>query len=167
MEIWDLYDFHEKFLNKTHQRGKKLSEGEYHYVVQVWVFTLDGKVLLTQRHPNKTYGLEWEVTGGSVLAGETCLQGIQRELFEETGIQAHEEEFKYMGCFTEGNSHYKKYILVKDVKLSDIVLQENETVDACFVDVSGLKKMVEEDKLAKPILENFIRYWEILKTYMK
>ncbi|WP_420809860.1 NUDIX domain-containing protein [Holdemania filiformis] len=41
----------------------------------------------TQLHPDKPYGLVWEMNGGSVLAGEISWKGACRELREEAGLR--------------------------------------------------------------------------------
>jgi len=46
----------------------------------------DGRVLITQRPPDKPHGGAWEFPGGKIAAGETPLQGLVRELQEELGI---------------------------------------------------------------------------------
>ena len=43
----------------------------------------DGHVLVIQRHDNG----HWEPPGGILELGETFEQGVQREVFEETGVQ--------------------------------------------------------------------------------
>lgn len=47
----------------------------------------DGTFLLAQRPPGKIYAGYWEFPGGKVEAGETLLQALARELWEELGIQ--------------------------------------------------------------------------------
>ena len=86
MELWDLYDAQRQPMNKLQMRGKPIPEGYYHIVVFIWTFTYDGRLLLTKRDACKPGGLLWEVTGGSVLHGETSQEGAKRELYEETGI---------------------------------------------------------------------------------
>ena len=72
--------------------------GEYHIVVEVWTVNNDGEILLTLRHPDKKeYPNFLENTGGSTVAGETSREGAVRELFEETGIVAAENELFYLG----------------------------------------------------------------------
>ena len=89
------------------------------------------EILVTLRHPAKeTYANCWENTGGSVLAGETSRQGAVRELKEETGIGVSEEELMLLGSVRGISAFYDFYVVRKDVELSDIVLQENETADA-------------------------------------
>ena len=67
-------------------RGEIIPKGLYHLSVSVWIVNQQGQYLLSQRHPKKQYPLYWECTGGSVLSGETSLQGAIREVKEELGM---------------------------------------------------------------------------------
>ena len=73
-----------------------MAEGEYHIVTDIWTINLEGKLLLTQRHPNKTFGLWWECTGGSAQAGETSLDSVLRERLKKSGIHPRPEEVRLM-----------------------------------------------------------------------
>jgi len=46
-----------------------------------------GRILVTQRKENTSYGLFWEFPGGKVKDGEDPRQALQRELREELGIE--------------------------------------------------------------------------------
>ena len=87
-EMWDAYNCKGEKLGYQIPRSmaKSLSEGVYHIAVMIYVKRADGCILATQRSRNKTNPLKWEVTGGSILAGETPVEGAARELAEETGI---------------------------------------------------------------------------------
>lgn len=56
-----------------------MQPGEFHVVVNVLSVDRQGNILITKRHPKKPFGGKWEVTGGSVLAGETSLHGNWRK----------------------------------------------------------------------------------------
>ncbi len=47
----------------------------------------DGRFLLAQRPPGKTYAGYWEFPGGKVESGETPAAALSRELHEELGIE--------------------------------------------------------------------------------
>lgn len=85
-EEWDLYDAQGSRTGQKIKRGEPIPPGSYHRVVSVWLVNGKTEVLLSQRHPEKSYPLLWECTGGCVIAGETSLEGAVREVREELGI---------------------------------------------------------------------------------
>ena len=87
MEIIDLYNKNKEKLGKTFVRKQdKLLEDEYYLLEQAWILNSENKILLTRRSLNKSYGGMWEATAGHVKAGETDLEGMQREVHEELGL---------------------------------------------------------------------------------
>jgi len=46
----------------------------------------DGRVLITQRRADQSLGLQWELPGGKVEAGESPVAALARELVEEIGV---------------------------------------------------------------------------------
>lgn len=105
MEKWDLFDEKRQPLNRTHNRKDIMISGENHIVVDIWTVNMENEILVTLRHPDKKeYPNFWENTGGSVLAGETSKAGAIRELFEETGIIANENELYFLGTKKRRNS---------------------------------------------------------------
>ena len=77
-EKWDLVDINKNKTGITHKRNSKLPipKDMYHLAVEIWIIKPNGEMLLTQRHPNKNYGLMWEATGGAVLAVPAGCKGI-------------------------------------------------------------------------------------------
>ncbi|MBQ8569530.1 MAG: NUDIX hydrolase [Oscillospiraceae bacterium] len=147
-EYWDLYDINGNPLNELHERGKPVPDGKYHLVADILSVNDEGKILITQRHPEKHYGGSWENTGGSVLAGEAPLDAAVRELAEETGLKAAPEQLEYCGEIVRsgkwgGNAIHKYYLYRGSFSEKDIVLQENETVDFKLVTPSEITAMTE------------------------
>ena len=142
-ELWDLYDRNKTPLNKTHVRGERLKDGEYHIVVNVLAMNNEGQMLITKRHPNKSFGNQWEITGGSAVAGESSVAAAKRELFEETGLKAEEQDLKYFGTAVRErtNSIHDFYLYKGDFSSKDIILQEGETVDFKIVTHYELQQM--------------------------
>ncbi len=145
MEIWDLVDEQKNKTGERHDRdhADTIPKGRYHIVVQIFVRTKNGELLLTKRHPDKTFGLMWECTMGSVLTGETSREGAMRELAEETGINADGEDFIYLGDTYYDNWIVDTYLYTVSEK-PILRLQEGEVVDAVFVPFSQIPAMREQ-----------------------
>ncbi len=100
-----------------------------------------------QRHPDKKCGKQWEFTGGGTLAGETTVQSAVRELFEETGIKAEENELKLLTTYAHKNYFQDIFIVKKDVAIDDLVLQPEETVDAKWASDEEIKRMIDAGEM--------------------
>ena len=143
-EMWDLLNDQGKPTGKLHKRGLPMQEGTYHLVVHVWVVNQKGELLLSQRSVDRpTHPLQWEVTGGSVLAGETSFQGALREVREELGIspdptlgrlilhQRREAECS----FCDG------WLFYSNVELADLPLPTEEVAAAKWVTMEEFKTL--------------------------
>ena len=58
MEILDLYDENGKKINKTIIRGEPIKDNEYCMAIDIWIKNDKHQILITQRHPSKTYPQE-------------------------------------------------------------------------------------------------------------
>ena len=112
-----------------------MQPGEFHVVVNVLSVDRQGNILITKRHPKKPFGGKWEVTGGSVLAGETSLHGAVSELdYRGTIVQ------QASGCLHDW------YCYQADFTAQDIRLQRGETIAFQIVSPQRLAQMTESGK---------------------
>ena len=100
-----------------------LGKGMYHRVVSIYCLTPDGKILITQRADSKSHPHRWEVTCGSVLAGETEKEGAIRELKEETGLSAGEDDLYPLYKYTDDKRHCVYYGFMTRVDSPDIPIE--------------------------------------------
>ena len=63
-------------------------ESAWLHVVAAVIYNSSGQILLAQRPLHKHQGGKWEFPGGKVEANESAPIALQRELFEELGIDA-------------------------------------------------------------------------------
>ena len=157
MEWNDVYDENRRRIGRVHRRGTRWREGEYGLVVCVWVYDGKGHVLMTRRAPGKSFAGTWENSGGAAKAGEGSRQAITRELFEETGIKAHPDEFEFIGSDRDRNAFYDFYCLKRQTPLEQIVLLPGETVDARWVTLPEIHQMIQRRQISHIIAAQFLR----------
>lgn len=157
MEFNDIYTRSRKRTGRLHLRGTRWRRGEYGLIVCVWVYDGKGKLLLTQRAPEKSYAGTWENSGGAAKAGESSLLAIQRELQEETGIRARQEDFELLQTRRDREAFFDFYCLKNDTPLEQIVLQAGETTDAKWVTFEQVHQMIKQKKICKVIAKQFLQ----------
>ena len=157
MEFNDIYDKNRNRTGKVHRRGTRWKLGEFGLVVCVWVYDGRGNLLLTRRAPEKSFAGTWENSGGAAKAGETSRQAIARELFEETGIQAGEEEFELLDSGRDRHTHYDFYCLKRTTPLEEIVLLPGETDDVQWASMEKVRSMVKSGEVCRIIGRQFLR----------
>lgn len=171
-ELWDAYDREGKPLGFDVVRGEPLPEGVYHLVVEIYSVTHDGRVLVTQRHPDKPWGLHWEITGGSVVKGEDPITGALRELREETGIRITAEDLHpvYVHARTGIDGYasiYHSFLVFFDPEEQTIALQEGETVDWRLIPYEEYKQFIWSDDYVVPIRNRFLDNQEKFDRMLK
>lgn len=144
MEIWDLVDEKGHPVNKTWERvaHKDIPDGLYHPCVEIWV-KVGKRLLVTQRHPDKSEPLKYDLPGGAVLSGERIIDGALRELYEEVGISSSEERLLKLGEMTNGKVFATSYLLCLD-ELPELILQPTEVVGYMLVDKEEFESMADE-----------------------
>ena len=157
MEYNDIYDKRRNLTGRVHLRGTRWKMGEYGLVVCVWVYDGAGNVLLTRRAPGKSFAGTWENSGGAAQAGETSRQAIARELFEETGIRAEEDEFELIGSDRNRNTHYDYYCLKRSIPVEEVVLLPGETDGVQWASLEKVRDMVKSGEICRIIGQQFLR----------
>lgn len=157
-EFWDLYDKYRRPLHRLHERGRNLEKGTYHLAVGIWTVNDKNEVLITLRAPEKRdWPNMWENTAGSVLAGESSIEGAIRELYEETGITVTPDEMNFIATERTRNAFGDCYMVRKNVEISSLTLQNGETCDAKWVSIKELDRMIEEGLVAPPVAARLSR----------
>jgi len=155
-ELWDIYDKERNITGRFAERGvSKLKEGEYHLVAVATIINSKNEILITQRAPTKkTEPLKWELTGGSIIAGEDSLQGILREIREEIGLNFKAEDAMLLRTIIKHGtlaSIKDIWLFKKDVKIEDIKFADGEVIDAKWVTIDEFLKMKEKNKMVSTI----------------
>ena len=108
-------------------------------------------MLVTQRHPDKKAGGQWEFTGGGVLAGETTLLAASREVKEELGVCLDEAELKLHEVYKYRNYFMDIYVVRKDLKDEEVILDKSEVVDWTWLSKSEIEQFIETGKMVRSV----------------
>ena len=159
-EIWDLYDSKGNVTGLKHIRGDELPDNLYHLVVHIWIKNKEGKYLISRRaSTRKNYPLYFECQGGSVLYGESSLEGALREVKEEVGIDLNKDFGKIIYRKVRKKYKNEKFNDIMDVWMFNyngkVDLKKATTDEVCevsWMSIDEIKKLFCEGKLV-PTLE--------------
>ena len=145
-EIWDLYDGNGQKTGRTMVRGEEVPAGLYHLGVHIWPMNSRGELLVQKRSMMVQWkpGI-WAVTGGSAVAGEDALTAARRELREELGVDAGEDELRRIACLRRTNSFCNVFVIRTDRPAEDFVLQKEEVCAVRWCDADRLMRMVADN----------------------
>ncbi len=156
-ELWDAYDADFNLLDFDLVRGEPMPEGVFHIVCEVVVRHADGDYLLMKRHPRKpVHPGKWELTaGGAALKGETPLECVKRELFEETGIACEDfiQTDRLRFRWSDFGVFFFEFFAVTDCPKTSVRLQRGETVAYLWAPKKRVLEMFE-NSLIVPDLKN-------------
>ena len=170
-EYWDIYDENRKKTGKIVERGVyEFEPGEYHIVVTGIILNSKNEILITKRAEHKKFGLMWECNGGSVLAGETSLQGVIRELKEEVGVEFKKREAIFLKEVKGGKKYpdFKDlWLLRRDVKKEEITFPDGEAIDYKWVTIDEFMKMYNNKEIVPTVDFGVEEYNLALKTMQR
>lgn len=166
-ELWDIYDIDRKKTGKLAERDVyQLKEGEYHIVVTGIIMNSKNEILISKRAPHKKHGLMWECNGGSILAGETSLEGVLRELKEELGIVFTRKEAIFLKEIRRDKvpPDFKDlWLFRKDVEIEDLTFPDGEAIEAKWVTIEEFMEMYQNKEIVHSVDFGRKEYEEALK----
>lgn len=91
----------------------------------------NGKILFLKRHQEKPYGGLWNLPAGKIELGETPIEGVLREVFEETGNRLKANELKEVGKYAVIYPEYNYffYTFKAEVGQIDVKLKPDESTE--------------------------------------
>ncbi len=152
MEYWDIYDKNKQLTGRTMKRNDwTLKDDEYHLTVLGVIMRPDHKFLITQRVMTKAWAPGWwEVSGGGVMAGETSLEAVTREVREETGLDISNAGGGYQFTYHrenpgEGDNYFVDvYRFEMDFDEADLDFQQSEILGYRIADAEEIRALAEE-----------------------
>lgn len=162
MEILDIVNENGKPTGKTVEREAAHASGIRHRTSHVWlVRKVKGKwqVLLQKRsHDKDSYPDCYDSSSaGHIPAGVGFVESAIRELKEELGLDAAEDEIHYCGVRVSrrdsifhgrlfcDNQVSNVYIIGRDINESDVTVQKEEVDSVLWMDLDECVEMVEKN----------------------
>lgn len=153
-ERWDIYDRDKKLTGRTMLRNDwNMQPGDFHLTVLAVIRHTDGRYLITKRAMTKSWAPgHWEVSGGGVQAGETSLEGVLREVKEETGLDVSGFEGGYLFSYSrenpdEGDNYFVDiYRFTGDFSEADLKMQADETEGFRLVTLDDIKEVAARNE---------------------
>lgn len=148
-EILDIIDENGNKTGRYIERGRKMAQGDYFLVVQVWKHNGKGEWLIDRREMksgSRNTG-KWETTGGCAIAGDDSLTAALRETKEELGIDLDPNKgtlFTRMLRHIDNGSKWLQdaWIFEWDGSIDEIEFQESETCDAMWATFDKIREMI-------------------------
>lgn len=153
-ENWDVLNEQGRPTGKQHTRGVAMPDGAYYLVVHVWIVNQKGEILLSQRTADReTYPLAWEVTGGSVLAGETSFQGALREVREELGLSLDPTLGRLIVHERRDWAHdfYDAWLFYSNAAAEELPLPTQEVIQAKWVNMEEFRRLHDAGEIVKTL----------------
>lgn len=142
-------------------RAEIHKKGLWHRATIVCIVNSDNEILLQRRSESreKHSGL-WDLSVAShVQAGGDSVSTAVREINEEIGVQieyrAQVKDFRFLtsfrnkqtiGDFIE-NQFYDLFVIRRDIAIEDLNYNDDEVMDAKWVNYTGLQKLIKEGVL--------------------
>ena len=163
-ELWDIYDINKNKTGRIAERNAyNFQKGEYHIVVTGIIMNSKNEILISKRAKNKKFGGMWECNGGSILSGETSLEGILRELKEELGIKFTKKEAIFLKEIRRDKipPDFKDlWLFRRDIKIEDITFPDEEAIETKWVNIEEFLNMYNSKKIIPTIdfgMEEYIK----------
>ena len=145
IEYVDIYDRNKNKTGITKIRHVDAYEdGEYIIGVQLVLFNKNNEILITKRSDRKkVLPGKWECNGGAIDAGETPIEGLEREISEELGIVLDRKKIIYYKNVIDDDRHsIKDIFLYKDnIDINILSFSDNEVSEAKYVSIDEYMDM--------------------------
>lgn len=174
MELIDIYDENNKYMNYSLDRKEVHDKNLWHHHVSAWIMNYKGQVLLQQRSLEKKKNPgKWSKTGGHVDAGETCEEAIRREVYEEIGLKVNNNEVENIEIFKSANpdEHYFSYgyIFFTGLNEEEFKLQKEEVNAVRYYNIEELEEIRNRNDKDYTFCnwdkDGFVRQINLLKKY--
>lgn len=116
-----------------------------------------GSVLLGQRRPGTSIGVQWEFPGGKLESGESPEDGLKREFQEELGVKIFPLSHFFSGEFTNKDKGYLLEAYWVELISGDFSYQQHQCLEWASLQDLGSYDMADSDRLIAEYLLHFFQ----------
>ncbi len=152
MECIDVFDENNNPIGEVKEKIQAHEDGNFHRTAHVWIINDKNELLLQKRSASKkSHPNCWDISGaGHVKSGENVIDGAIRELKEELGVVAKEQDLQYIATIKSTknpkNMEFQYvYLLRCNKKIDEYIFEDKEVSEVKYVYYEELEKMVEEE----------------------
>lgn len=180
MEFLDIINNDGTLSGRIKERELIHQDGDLHHTSHVWIARKNQKsgmdLLLQKRSKEKDShpGCYDISSAGHILAGSNYIESAIRELEEELGIKAMEEELIYRGTRRfrwEGNFYgvpfidnqiSRIYLIWRDdIQIEKLTLQQEEIEEVIWIDYEECLEKVKNNTILHCIMEEELKLLEV------
>lgn len=153
MELLDVLDDNGLKTGITKDKDEIYKTGEWFRSVHIWIVNDNNELLLQKRSLYKTtFPNLWAVSvSGHVMAGETSIQAVIREVKEELDIDINSNQCKYLFTIRRQNIfnncinrvYDDVYIVKLNIDVVNANIQRTELNEIKYFNLYNLKDMLE------------------------
>lgn len=181
MELFDILDENGEKTGRVRERSMVHMDGDIHGTAHTWIVRqrVDGgyDLLLQKRARCKdSYAGCYDISSaGHVQAGDDYLPTALRELEEELGIEAFEDELEYAGIHRgymeemfygrmfKDSEYSHVYVYRKPVEIKDLALQEEEVKRVMWMELEACIRAAKDGTLPNCF---YMDELELVKGYL-
>jgi isopentenyldiphosphate isomerase len=176
-ELFDVCDDLGRPTGQIRPRSEVHRLGLFHRSAHLWLANSAGEVLLQRRHPDKeTDPGRWDIAAaGHLSAGQTALQAMVREAWEELGLTLdpatlhpltqRRKEYREGGFFDR--EVQSVFATRHEVELASLVLQPTEVTEAAWMPAEELARRLEAGDTAfvdrRGEWQEVYRFWGLFR----
>jgi len=178
-ELIDIVDKNGTPTGKTALKSQIHKNGWYHNTIHLWLYTIEGKILLQQRSYKKAiYPLLWDVSvAGHIDAGETFTEALIRETKEEIDLDITEKELTKIGTQLHKSEYnngaikdyefHQVYMARLQCPLSELTPQQDEVEALKLVTLSQFEGLLKQSETNSHFIASNTSYYQFVLNAIK
>lgn len=158
MELIDICDENGKITGKTGTIDELHKFGRWHKVVGIIIYDSNKNILMQQRAlSEKSDPGKWDIAAaGHINSGETSIEGIQRELFEEIGLKLQENQIKFFMSYKKevkdrnvNKKHIEDIYIAKidNINIEQFIIQKEEVEQIKLLSIHDIEELIRNKKI--------------------